>query len=85
MAFAKQQPIDRLVIVTSPYHGRRALATFEHHFRAAGLQTTIGLAAPTRGINPARWWVRRYDRDYVAYEWTAIVYYAVWYGVLPEV
>ena len=29
--------------------------------------------------------LRRYDRDYVAYEWTGIVYYAVRFGVVPVV
>jgi len=32
---------------------------------------------------PARWWAYRYDREYVAYEWTGIVYYAVKFGVPP--
>ena len=43
------------------------------------------LVTPRSGIDPARWWLRRYDRDYVAYEWTGIVYYAVRFGVVPVV
>ena len=84
-SFAAEQGIDRLVIVTSPYHGRRALATFRHLFQAAGVAAHVGLVTPRSGIDPARWWLRRYDRDYVAYEWTGIVYYAVRFGVVPVV
>ena len=84
-AFAARHGIDRLVIVTSPYHGRRALATFRHLFRSAGVSTDLGLLTASPGIDPARWWLRHYDREYVAYEWTGIVYYAIRFGVLPTV
>jgi uncharacterized SAM-binding protein YcdF (DUF218 family) len=82
-AFVDDHPIDRLVIVTSAYHGRRALATFRHLFTLTGVRAHVGLAPATSNAQPARWWRRRYDRDYVAYEWAGIVYYALRYGVLP--
>jgi len=82
-AFVERRGIDRLVIVTSPYHGRRALATFRHLFRSARLRTDLGLASTMSAAAPARWWAYRYDREYVAYEWTGIVYYAVKFGVPP--
>ncbi len=82
-SFAAEQGIHRLVIVTSPYHGRRALATFRHLFRSAGVAARLGVVTPLSGIDPARWWLRRYDREYVAYEWTGIVYYAIRFGVVP--
>jgi uncharacterized SAM-binding protein YcdF (DUF218 family) len=81
--FVEEHGVNRLLIVTSPYHGRRALATFRHLFKAAGLQTHVGLASPESRATPARWWLRRYDRDYVAYEWAGIVYYAIRFGVSP--
>jgi uncharacterized SAM-binding protein YcdF (DUF218 family) len=84
-AFARLHPIDRLVVVTSPFHARRALATFTQAFKAAGLQTEVGMATPLGQADPGHWWLRRSDRKYVAYEWAAIVYYAVRYGVLPIV
>ena len=82
-AFVSEQPINQLVIVTSAYHGRRALATFRHVFRQTGVHTHIGLAAAMSAATPTHWWRRRYDRDYVAYEWAGIVYYALRFGVLP--
>jgi uncharacterized SAM-binding protein YcdF (DUF218 family) len=84
-AFAAEHDIGRLAIVTSPYHGRRALATFRHLFRSTNLPTELGLVTAVSGIEPSRWWLRRYDREYVAYEWTGIVYYAIRFGVLPVV
>jgi uncharacterized SAM-binding protein YcdF (DUF218 family) len=84
-AFAERSGLQRMTIVTSPYHGRRALATFRHLFRDAGLPTELGLATTVAGIDPDWWWLRRYDRDYVAYEWTGIVYYAIRFGVPPVV
>lgn len=77
--------IGRLVIVTSPYHARRALATFHHLFDSAGLQVDIGLATPLAGVDPPHWWRRNYDRQYVTYEWAGIVYYAIRFGVSPLV
>jgi uncharacterized SAM-binding protein YcdF (DUF218 family) len=82
-AFVHAHPVDRLVIVTSAYHGRRALATFRHLFTRTGVRAHVGLAPALSSAQPARWWRRRYDRDYVAYEWAGIVYYALRYGVLP--
>jgi uncharacterized SAM-binding protein YcdF (DUF218 family) len=79
--FVEEHRIERLLVVTSPYHGRRALATFRHLFRTAGMTTHVGLASPVSSATPSRWWSRRYDRDYVAYEWAGIVYYAIRFGV----
>jgi uncharacterized SAM-binding protein YcdF (DUF218 family) len=85
VAFARLHPVDRLVVVTSPFHTRRALATFTRAFEAAGLHTEVGMVTPVGQANPSHWWLRRSDRQYVAYEWAAIVYYGARYGVLPIV
>ena len=82
-AFAQLHEIDRLVVVTSPYHGRRALATFRHLFDSSGLRADIGLATPSSGVDPRFWWLRHYDRGYVAYEWAAVVSYAIRFGISP--
>jgi uncharacterized SAM-binding protein YcdF (DUF218 family) len=84
-AWVRGHQIDRLVIVTSPYHARRALATFRHLFDSAGVQADIGLATPLAGVDPTRWWLRHYDRQYVTYEWAGIIYYAIRFGVSPFV
>jgi uncharacterized SAM-binding protein YcdF (DUF218 family) len=84
-SFVQTQGFERVLVVTSPYHGRRALATFRHVFKSAGLATRVGLASPVSLATPDRWWLRRYDRDYVAYEWSGIIYYAIRFGVPPTV
>jgi uncharacterized SAM-binding protein YcdF (DUF218 family) len=82
-AFARSHPIGRLLIVTSPYHTRRSLATFRRVFAAGGVAPEIGIATSLSGADPERWWRRQYDREYVAYEWAAVVYYGLRFGVPP--
>lgn len=68
--------IRRLVVVTSPYHTRRARSTFQNAF--AGTGVSLGFApsgaSPAR---PERWWAAAYDRAYVGYEWAAVTYYSL--------
>jgi uncharacterized SAM-binding protein YcdF (DUF218 family) len=72
-------PVQRLVVVTSPYHTRRALATFSHVLAGTGVR--VGVQPAASDAVPGRWWMRRADRGYVAYEWAAILYYRIRYGV----
>jgi uncharacterized SAM-binding protein YcdF (DUF218 family) len=74
-------PIKTLLIVTSPYHTRRALHTFQHVLEPAGVQVGIHPAFAVSPANPRRWWLGVYDREYVPYEWAGIFYYRVKYGV----
>jgi uncharacterized SAM-binding protein YcdF (DUF218 family) len=83
--YAQDAGVERLLIVTSPYHGRRALATFEHVFDGTSIELGIALATAESGAVPDRWWRRPYDRAYVAYEYAALVKYAVQFGVWPGV
>lgn len=70
-----QRGFRRLVVVTSPYHTRRALATFVDVF--TGTDATIGIVPSDRSpARPHQWWGSPYDRAYVGYEWAAIVYHA---------
>ncbi len=73
-------PIEKLLVVTSPYHTRRALRVFEH---VLGPSVDVGVL-PATAFSPAkppRWWLADYDRGYVPYEWTGIIYYRFKYGV----
>jgi uncharacterized SAM-binding protein YcdF (DUF218 family) len=81
-AYVRAERITRALIVTSPYHTRRALAAFRK--ATAGSGVDIGVV-PTGLSNatPGDWWWYDVDREYVAYEWTAIAWYAVRYGVSP--
>lgn len=78
--FLTRSALSRLLVVTSPYHTRRASSTFRHVL--AGASVTLGIvpAQASRG-NPARWWLSAYDRYYVRYEWAALLKYRMVYGI----
>ena len=79
-AHVAREPFTRLTIVTSPYHTRRALATFRTVFGDTGIRISVLPASPAAGT-PTRWWTDPYDRWYVSYEWAAILNYRYHYGV----
>lgn len=82
LAFARRHGVRRLLIVTSPYHTRRALAAFEDVFNGSGVQVGVQPSSAYSAARPERWWSTPYDRWYVRYEWSAIAYYAVRYGII---
>ena len=81
--FARAQRIERLLIVTSPYHTRRAIRVFEKVFEGSGIVLGVEPAAADSVAQPGRWWMGGYDRAYVGYEWAGLIYYALKYGVSP--
>jgi uncharacterized SAM-binding protein YcdF (DUF218 family) len=70
-----------VVVVTSPYHTRRARATFTHVLRTRHVDVRV--VAAVSDADPRAWFRRADDRNYVAYEWTGLLYYAFRYGVPP--
>ena len=82
-SYAATRGVHSVLIVTSPYHGRRALATFRTIFRGSPVRVGIETATRESDAHPRRWWMSANDRTYVAYESAAIVWYAAKYGVLP--
>jgi uncharacterized SAM-binding protein YcdF (DUF218 family) len=81
LVFARGSPIRRLLIVTSPYHTRRSLSTFRSIFDGSGVDLGVVPAVDSSPARPRLWWTAPYDRAYVAYEWSAAVYYIVRYGL----
>jgi uncharacterized SAM-binding protein YcdF (DUF218 family) len=79
-AYAESQNLLRLLVVTSPYHTRRAWHTFKAVFRGTHVSLGIVPAAGAQG-QPGRWWTSPYDRYYVGYEWAATVKYRLAYGI----
>ena len=79
--FARHEHIRRLLVVTSPYHTRRSLATFRSVFDDSGVDIGIEPAIATSQARPYAWWRTPYDRWYVRYEWAAMAYYVVRHGV----
>ena len=79
--YATTTPIRRLMVVTSPYHSRRALNVFRHVFTGMAVEVGVLPASASSVANPSRWWWHGYDRAYVPYEWAALLQYRVEYGV----
>lgn len=81
--YLKARGLKRVVVVTSPYHARRALATFRSVLSDSDIQVGLEIASANSNATPSRWWRYDADRAYVAYEWTAIAWYGARYGVRP--
>ena len=82
-AYLQQAKPSEIIIVTSPYHTRRALTTFRRVFDGTVVKLAVRPASSTSPAQPQHWWRGPYDRAYVAYEWAAILYYAIRFGVYP--
>jgi uncharacterized SAM-binding protein YcdF (DUF218 family) len=80
-AYAAAHPFQRLVVVTSPYHCRRALHVFEHVMQGSGVEVGVQPASAYSIADPVRWWRHPYDRWYVTYEWAANVEYRFKYRI----
>ena len=68
-----------LIVVTSPYHTRRALFAFQRELRGTGIEVQV------RGtrydeVDPDRWWKRRHDFRYVSWELQKYIAYRVGLG-----
>jgi uncharacterized SAM-binding protein YcdF (DUF218 family) len=72
--------VHNVLLVTSPYHTRRALAVFRQAF-APDVHLGVEPATETSPSDPRTWWSTPYGRWYVSYEWAATIYYAVRYRV----
>jgi uncharacterized SAM-binding protein YcdF (DUF218 family) len=81
LPYCRLEGVRRLLVVTSPYHTRRALATFTHVFEGSGVEIGIEASSTYSTARPDRWWATPYDRWYVRYEWTARLFYLVRHGI----
>ena len=79
--YVVRERLGSLLVVTSPYHTRRALAVFETVWADMPVPVGVHPAVATSPAAPATWWAASYDRAYVPYEWAALVWYAVRHGV----
>ena len=76
--FAEQRQLTTLLLVTSAYHSRRALYTFNGEFEGSG--KTLGLAAVAPGLQTPRpdvWWSKRRGWRMVAGEYVKLINYAI--------
>lgn len=77
---ARENDWQSILIVTSAYHTRRALRTFEKVFASENIQ--IGIAAPQTGRqtpSPFYWWLTIRGWNMVAGEYVKSFYYWMYY------
>lgn len=63
-----------LILVTSPYHCRRAGKVFRKVFVPAGIKVMVYPVQKSE-FNPHRWWTRHEDTGAVVWEYVAMVMY----------
>ena len=79
--FAEKAGIRTILVVTSPYHSRRALWVFRRILNPAGVE--VGIESPAPGElspQPGRWWLTRTGWHSVALEYVKLVYYWIMHG-----
>ncbi|MGH2372896.1 MAG: YdcF family protein [bacterium] len=72
----KARGLRTAILVTSPYHTRRAAVTFSRIFRAEGLDVRVR-AADNSFFKVQRWWTGRGGRDLVLREYVKLLISAV--------
>lgn len=78
--YAVANNLRSVLVVTSPYHTRRALWTMRRVFRDS--ETEVGIDAPPTGAQspaPALWWLRPNGWFFVGFEYPKFAYYWLQY------
>jgi Uncharacterized conserved protein len=74
--YATRKGIHSVLVVTSPYHTRRALLTMQRTFRDTGI--VVGVERTENGEqtpSPTTWWLHRRGWSAVALEYPKLIYY----------
>jgi uncharacterized SAM-binding protein YcdF (DUF218 family) len=79
-AYARAQRLHSLLIVTSPYHARRALWVFKRVLDADGVAVGVDPVQPgDQSPAPREWWLSRRGWQSVAGEYPKFIYYLLAY------
>lgn len=79
-AYARAQRIRSLLVVTSPYHARRALWVFRRVLAAHGVSVGVDPVSPgDQSPAPGVWWLSRLGWQSVAAEYPKFLYYLIAY------
>lgn len=79
---ARERNLKSVLLVTSPYHTRRARWTFEKVLQNNNDFVEIGIESPSSGLqspNPSYWWFSARGWNFVAGEYLKTVYYWLFY------
>lgn len=78
--FSVAQGVRSIIVVTSPYHTRRALWILRRVFDGSGVDVRVVAATPDAATpRPATWWFGRRGWHDVAGEYAKFLFYAVRY------
>jgi uncharacterized SAM-binding protein YcdF (DUF218 family) len=75
-AFARARGWRRVIVVTSPYHTRRARSLFREVFGKAGIEVRVVASRHAR-FRPATWWRDRYAVRLLVIEYEKLLFYAL--------
>jgi uncharacterized SAM-binding protein YcdF (DUF218 family) len=79
-AYTRAHRLNSLLIVTSPYHARRALWVFNRVLAADGVAVGVDPVPPgDQSPPPAVWWLSRSGWQNVAGEYPKFLYYVITY------
>jgi uncharacterized SAM-binding protein YcdF (DUF218 family) len=82
--FLEERKIRRAIVVTSPFHSRRARRTFLHIFRDSPVEITLEtLPLDLSYHRPEQWWTREHDMMTVFTETLKTLFYWNRYSVRP--
>jgi uncharacterized SAM-binding protein YcdF (DUF218 family) len=82
--FLESRGIRSAIVVTSPFHSRRARATFRHLFRGSPVRIALEtLPLSISQDRPGRWWTREHDLMAVFTETVKLVFYWNRFGIRP--
>ena len=76
---SRTQAWQRIIVVTSAYHTRRARFAFRREFRDSSIQIVVR-ASRFDGSEPARWWRHRPDIRFVTSELQKLALYGMGLG-----
>ena len=80
----ERRGLTSAIVVTSPYHSRRAGRTFRHLFRGSGIRLSVEtLPLEMSQDDPEGWWTREHDLMTVFSETVKLLYYWNHYGIAP--
>jgi uncharacterized SAM-binding protein YcdF (DUF218 family) len=77
--YCERHQVHSIIVVTSGYHSRRALWTFQHVFRGSGIEVSMDpVAAGIDTPPPATWWLKSFGWQMVPQEYAKLGCY--WLG-----
>jgi len=75
----KKHDVRQIILITSPYHMRRAYKTFNKLLRKETIDIIAAPVPPNKytNFNPQRWWERHEDKQFVIMEYLKLFWYFI--------